>query len=197
LLLALALAVAPSREAIAKLFGVEGSKIEVAPAPTQGASSETQPTPQATPDFGVPLRVIRNVDPATLPSFAGFAAALPTGAVGRLSTTLVFYGDQPVAVHHYAGFDLWQTRVPQEASFGKVVEADSILEEVTVNGENGVWLSGRPHFVAYRLPDGRVAPGSNRTVERSTLIWRTDAFFYRVETDLSLEQTLRIAETLP
>jgi hypothetical protein len=38
---------------------------------------------------------------------------------------------------------------------------------------------------------------SDRVVERNTLVWRTDTFFYRIETNMSLEDTLRIAETLP
>jgi len=34
-------------------------------------------------------------------------------------------------------------------------------------------------------------------VGRSTLIWRTEFALYRIETDLPLEQTVEIAETLP
>jgi hypothetical protein len=40
-------------------------------------------------------------------------------------------------------------------------------------------------------------PESFRQVDRSTLIWRTDAAFYRIETDLPMEDAIRIAETLP
>ena len=39
--------------------------------------------------------------------------------------------------------------------------------------------------------------GHTRTVSRDTLIWRTDFAFYRVETTLSLDEAIRIAETLP
>jgi hypothetical protein len=131
-----------------------------------------------------------------LPRLAGYAAALPEVADPRLRSTLIFYGNQPVLVHYYARFDLWETRLPQRASFGKRTETGSV-QEVFVNGENANWLSGGEHVVYYTLPDGTVYAGSNRIVTRSTLIWRTDAFFYRIETDLSLEEALRIAETLP
>ena len=192
-LLVLALALNPSRDAIARFFGVEGSKIEVLPTPAPGVT----PTPFPTPDAGSPGRVIDPVVLADLPRLAGFAATLPRTTDPLLHSALIFYGDQPVVVHYYGRFDLWQTRLPQDASFGKLIEPDSIQEDVMVNGVNGIWLSGGEHFVRYFNPDGSVASGSSRIVYRSTLIWRTDAFFYRIETDLALEEALRIAETLP
>jgi hypothetical protein len=193
LVVVVALALNPSRDAIARFFGVEGSKIEVVPTLAPGIT----PTPFPSPNAGSPTRTISPVSLADLPRLAGFAAALPRIADPRLSSALVFYGEQPVVVHYYSGFDVWQTRLPQEASFGKLIQPDSIEMAVSVNGENGVWLSGADHTVYYAKPDGSFVPGSNRTVTRSTLIWRTDAFFYRIETDLSLQDTLRIAETLP
>jgi hypothetical protein len=72
-----------------------------------------------------------------------------------------------------------------------------VLEEVTVSDVPGVWLSGAPHFVYYFAPGGEEYLDSRRTVSVNTLIWRTDAFFYRLETDLARDEAIAIAETLP
>jgi hypothetical protein len=191
LVLVAALAISPSREAIARLFGVEGSRIEFLPTPAPGITPT--PFPTTAPGQG------RTVELRELPVLAGFEAALPTVADPRLGSTLLIYGGHPVAVHHYPAFDLWQTDLGMrpDAGFGKGVPDDGIVEDVEVGGVPGVWVSGGDHFVYYYDASGMAYRESQRTVERSTLIWRTDAFFYRIETDLTLEEALRIAVTLP
>ena len=191
-LLALTLAVAPTRDAIARLFGVEGSKIEVLPTPRAGES----PTPIAagvvqTNGRGAPVAL------EDIEERAGFGPALPNVPDPRLGSSVVFYAGQPVVMHHYAAFDLWETRLRQEAGFGKGLPESATAEEVEVNGVPGVWLTGAPHYVYYYTQTGFVVADSQRLVERNTLVWRTDAFFYRMETDLPLEDALRIAETMP
>jgi hypothetical protein len=184
----LALAFTPSRDAIARLFGVEGSRIEVLPTPAPGVTPTVTPT---TTEVGGQLVEIED-----LPALAGFEAALPDVESPRLSTTLLLYSHHPVVVHHYDDFDLWQTRLQGELTFGKGATEDAVQEDVLVGGVNGVWLSGDPHLVWFEDTNG-IQVVETRLVERSTLIWRTDAFFYRIETDLPLEEALRIAETLP
>jgi hypothetical protein len=110
---------------------------------------------------------------------------------------LIFFGDQPVLEHRYLSFDLWQTELQQDAGFGKGVPEGGIVEEVEVSGVPGVWLTGAPHYVYYYNERGFRYEDSTRLVERNTLVWHTDAFFYRIETGLTLEEALRIAETLP
>jgi hypothetical protein len=185
-----ALAITPSRDAIARLFGVEGSRIEFLPTPLPGET----PTPFPTT---VTSGVVSAIDLAEIPQRAGFEAALPDVPEPRLSSAIVFYGGQPVVMHHYESFDLWQTRLEQNAGFGKGVPEGGVVEEVDIILANGLWLTGADHFVYYYDAGGTAHRASQRTVTRSTLIWRTDAFFYRIETDLSLEEALRIAVTLP
>jgi hypothetical protein len=186
-----ALAIAPSRDAIARLFGVEGSRIEFLPTPLPGETATPFPTT-------APMRG-EAIEPHELPARAGFEAMLPDVPDARLNSVLVFYGGQAVAVHRYPEFDLWQTRLDMKADtgFGKGVPGDGYIEEVEVGGFDGVWVSGAEHYVYYFDACGQAYRDSQRTVDRNTLIWRTDAFFYRIETDLQLADALRIAVTLP
>jgi hypothetical protein len=57
------------------------------------------------------------------------------------------------------------------------------------------WLTGE-HLVYYTL-NGQFVEGSQRTVIRNTLVWRTPTAFYRLETSMRLDEALQIARTLP
>jgi hypothetical protein len=59
------------------------------------------------------------------------------------------------------------------------------------------WITGGAHLLAFRTDDGTEIEESIRTVRRNTLIWRTDHAFYRIETELPLEEAREIANTLP
>ncbi len=61
-----------------------------------------------------------------------------------------------------------------------------------VNGRMAYWLTGE-HLLAFY-----VGPGSDflRTVESNVLIWEVDNVTYRLETDTTLEEAVRIAESL-
>jgi len=190
LLVALGVAAAlvpPSREAIARFFGVEGSRIERLP----DNSGTLLPPPQAVAGIATPVSV------ADATRRLGFEVALPQTGEALRQAYLVFYRNQGVAVLDYGSFELWQTQLNQGASFGKTVDSSALLQQVSVRGRPANWLSGNGHAVYYILPAGEVVQGSVRTVERNTLIWRTPHAFYRIETDLSLAEALRIAETLP
>ena len=186
-----ALLVTPSRDAIARFFGVEGSKIEVVPVLPTPAIITTPVRADSPRPIGTPLPL------GDIAEAVGFEPALPATADLPLQSSVLFYGDQAVVVVQYADFDLWQARLQQGATFGKLALPDSVLLELTVNGDPATWLSGGTHFVHYLDSDGNPVAGSSRTVNRSTLIWRTPHAFYRLETDLPLAEALRIAESLP
>ncbi len=67
----------------------------------------------------------------------------------------------------------------------------TILEETTVNGVRAIWAVG-PYPL--RFTDGDL--DFTRIVDGNVLIWADDTITYRLETDLSLEETTRIAESL-
>jgi hypothetical protein len=189
------LAISPTRDAIARLFGVEGSKIEFLPTPLPGETATPFPTAVPTPTFSP--RAVGIVPIERVHEFAGFEPVVPLTDEQRIFTTIGYYGGQAVVQHHYAAFELWQTKLRQDAGFGKGVPEGGFVQEVEVGSVPGVWVTGAPHYVYYYDERGTAYLDSQRVVDRSTLIWRTDAFFYRIETDLSLEEAIRIAETLP
>jgi hypothetical protein len=66
-----------------------------------------------------------------------------------------------------------------------------VIQETQVNGRYAVWVEG-PYLV--RLTSGSIE--FRRTVEGNTLIWEEQGITYRLETDLSLEEAIKIAESL-
>ena len=187
LLVVAVLSVAPGREAVARLFGVEGSEITVV-TPVPGVTPTPLPAAR-------PLEAVLKPVPLTeLQEQVDFEAAVP--ALDETPDAYyVIYGDQRVAVLSYDEFDLWQTELLQGASFGKL--SDRMPVETEVGPYPAVWFSGGPHLVWYAELPGRTFLSSERTVERNTLIWRTETLFYRIETDLPLNDVVRIVERLP
>jgi hypothetical protein len=66
-----------------------------------------------------------------------------------------------------------------------------VIQETQVNENYAVWVQG-PYLV--QLSNGVYE--FRRMVEGSTLIWEEDGITYRLESDLTLEETIQIAESL-
>src|SRR3990172_3332758 len=185
------LAVPGSREAIADFFGIEGSKLEPLPRPPVGTTPTPFPTPQDIDSGAVPSSLEQARTRA-------FDPALP-GRQQPDAVYLVQYGVATGVILRFADFDLWEVDGDGafEGGFGKGAPAGVTITDTTVNGHPARWIGGGPHFVEYYDADGHRVSETARTVERNTLIWRTDFALYRLETDLSLEDALAIAESLP
>jgi hypothetical protein len=67
----------------------------------------------------------------------------------------------------------------------------TIVEETTVHGQRAVWTTG-PYFVKSRGG----SYDNKRLIEGHVLIWTEGEMTYRLETDLALEEAIRIAESL-
>jgi hypothetical protein len=66
-----------------------------------------------------------------------------------------------------------------------------VIQQTTVNGQSGVWTEG-PYFLQLHNGDFEVV----RLIAGHVLIWTQDKLTYRLETDFSLEEATRIAESL-
>jgi hypothetical protein len=82
-----------------------------------------------------------------------------------------------------------------EGSFGKGLAPGTNLEPVTVNGNAGFWIDGRLHVFFYRDADGNVQVETIRLVG-NTLVWEQDGLTLRLESGLSRDGALRIAESV-
>ena len=68
------------------------------------------------------------------------------------------------------------------------------FEPVTVDGDQGFWVSGEPHVIAYLEPDGDIRNETVRLVG-NVLLWESGGVTYRIESRLSLSDALAIAES--
>ena len=186
-----------AREAVAEFLGlrVEGEQVRILTPPAPGETATPFPSPVAVEYYATPVAA------SELEAIVGFEPARPGGAGELEGTYVIAYDRLHVAVLQYADFDLWQVNLDR-ALFDKQVpffeKGVRVLVETSVNGQPAWWIEGGGHIMRFVGPDGTVIAGSERTVERNTLAWRSaSGMNYRMETDLELSDALAIAETLP
>jgi hypothetical protein len=190
--LAVVLALPSSRSAVAEFFGVRGSEVHVAPTPQPGLTPTPLPTPLGLQQYGTPATL------AEASRALGFAPPKPAGAGAPEGTYVInYFGSMPVAVLSYRPYDLWIAPPDEGGIFVKTLDPAARLDTPAVHGVPANWVSGGSHIVTFKDAQGREAAGAQRTVGRNTLVWRTDAAFYRLETDLSEREAVAVAESLP
>ncbi|MEX2424399.1 MAG: hypothetical protein WD990_10510 [Acidimicrobiia bacterium] len=82
-----------------------------------------------------------------------------------------------------------------EALLTKQVAQDAEMRNVSVRGRSGLWIEDGPHVVAYLDRDG-VELSETTRLAGNVLMWEEDGVTHRIESSLSLEDTLDIAERL-
>jgi hypothetical protein len=85
--------------------------------------------------------------------------------------------------------------VDAPAILKKLREDATRVEEVSVEGARGVFLSGQPHFVFLYDERARVVEASARLAE-DVLIWDDGGVAYRLEGDFDRDDALRLAREL-
>jgi hypothetical protein len=76
-----------------------------------------------------------------------------------------------------------------------VSEVGATVTPVLIGGAEGFWIDGPPHLVRYRDVHGAERSEMTRLVGR-TLVWQRGGSLIRIESGLSLEATLAIAESI-
>jgi hypothetical protein len=66
-----------------------------------------------------------------------------------------------------------------------------VIQETTVNGHAGLWTQG-PHLLQFKSGYDMV----NLVVKGNVLIWEDEGITYRLESDLSMPEAVKIAESL-
>ena len=185
------------RTAVADFLGIGGVRID-----TEG----TAPTPAAELDLGEGVSLARARDSVSfevrLPDALGRPDSvwLDTGVTGgQVALAYESSPDLPAA----RGTDLGAlvTQFPDAevaaTALKKVTgsRAGTTFEPVVVEGEQGFWVSGKPHVIAYLEPDGDIR---NETVRLAgnVLLWESGGVTFRIESRLSKTKALAIAESL-
>jgi hypothetical protein len=167
------LAVPPARTAILDWLGLRSvSIVRVDELPSTPAVERLDLGRKITPEEAPPWLVVPDEKPDSI--FTG------NGTVSLLWGT-------PDRVQ------LLLTEVQGEAFIEKLVETETRVERVRVNGQPGVWIE-EPHVVFFRDLRGRLRQSTGRLAGQ-TLLWQHGAVTLRLEGDLSKEEALRIART--
>ncbi len=183
-----ALAIPQSREALADLFGLSSVKIEVGPV-------EGPPPPILSPESFA--------SPATLSSAqdaVAFEIRLPAEDGARMLPEAVYLEDirdtgapMVILVYESEDFDLYQRSV---GFYGKGLPDANLARESAVHGQPAIWIDSGGHIARSLDDDGKLLIGTERSVERGTLLWEEGEIFYRMETGLPEDAAILLAESL-
>jgi hypothetical protein len=82
-----------------------------------------------------------------------------------------------------------------ETFFGKMLGPDSTVEDVSVGGHKGYWISGTPHDFAFTDANGNFYTETMR-LATNTLVFDDNGTVVRIEGDMTKAQALQIATSL-
>ncbi|GIV96004.1 MAG: hypothetical protein KatS3mg057_0661 [Herpetosiphonaceae bacterium] len=206
LLLAGLLVVPDVRAALLRIFRIGSVEIEVV-TPTP----HTPHTPTLTADAGSLPATVTPPAPASLLGLVGkttlaeaqqrmpFTLRLPsypadlglpdriyTQHLGGAAVILVWFDDEQPSTVRLALHQL------SDGTFARKSVEIRQLQQTTVHGKPAVWVRGE-HILEVGT-GGRFE--GRRLVSGNTLIWTEEDVTYRLETDLPLEEAVRIAESL-
>lgn len=205
--------VPPLRAAILEFLQIGAVRIWlVEPTPTPlltstpvsaGAAPVDEPSPTPRPT-ATPLSSLFNLAGRTTlaeaEAMAGFHVPLPTYPSGVGAPDGVFYQDMdgPAVVL------VWiEPEQPDKAKFSLTILSNDalvhkglppVMETTTVNGEPAMWTNG-PYILAYGS-QGQPEWMTRYLVSGQVLIWEEDGLTYRLESELTLEEAIRMAESL-
>lgn len=190
-----------TRRAVADFLGLRGVEIEV-------DGRTTVPTP---PPAGGELLLGRPVTLAEARTQAGFPVPVPAVATlgrpdGVYLDPLVAGGAVSLVYRSRPGFPsagpsgvgvlLTYFRADvSERALRKVAPAGTQLEEVGVGGQKGYWFEGSPHLLFLVDVQGRFVEARSR-LAGNTLVWQRGDITVRLESALSRDEAVRLAEDL-
>lgn len=199
------------REAVARFFGLNTVRVEFVatpPAPTPAPTPSVQPTSQ--PSSGPTIRPTRTPTPtpaltglttlADARSKAEFDVRLPTYPTNLGEPKPVYFQDfgrdfngaqQVILV--YPDFVLYEA---EGIIYQKSIYDATRVEETRVGDNQALWLTGAAHLVQVQDASGRTYIDFTRIVKGSVLAWEANRVTYRIETELPLDEAIRIAESI-
>ena len=169
----------------------------------------TTPTPMPTTTANVPFPGQRAASLAEASRLAGFQVREPAalGAADEIyvelapvRVTLVYRARQGLSVTALPGVSALVVEFKGSLDapiLGKAVGPGTFLEAVPLsNGTAAYWLDGQPHQFFYRDATGNIQPDTLR-LAGNTLLWDAGGITYRLEAQVTREQAVGIASSLP
>lgn len=200
--LAALLAYAPSREAIARWLNLHTtiSKQSVVPTPSPlppgplgqrlGLGSQTT---LAQAQSQVKWHI---VVPASLGQPDEVYLQLPPAGPPEGEVTLVYSARPGFKTAGETGVAVLVTEVKGSGQFfGKIIGNGTTMEDVTVNGHQGYWISGKPHDFFFVDADGNTRDETLR-LATNTLLIDDNGTVIRIEGDMTKAQALELAASL-
>lgn len=200
-----------ARATATDILRLRGVEIFRGPVPTPSPTPTRSPgavVPSPTDPLGLGERV--SLDEAR--ARAGFAVIVPGDPVlgtpddvyvravtGGTQVTFVYRVRPDIPVSPQAGISALVSELSggtvDEGFFGKVLDRNTTLEKVTIDGQPGFWIQGQPHFFFYNAGvAGRVEQETLR-LAGNTLIWQRGTLLLRLEAQVDKATALRIAAT--
>ncbi|TMC52661.1 MAG: hypothetical protein E6J20_10735 [Chloroflexi bacterium] len=204
LIVAALLAYTPTRDAIASWVNLHVTITRVQEVPT--------PSPRPSGPLGqrLGLGTPTTLDPAQaklswqigVPASLGrpdevFLQLPPTGPSGG-EVTLVYAQRPDIPTSGLTGVSVLVTEARgsvDEVFFQKMVGPDSTIEQVTVRGHAGYWISGHPHDFVFIDASGNFRDETMR-LATNTLIFDLNGTIVRIEGDMTKAQALQIANSV-
>lgn len=123
------------------------------------------------------------------------AAYVDAGKGGAVSLVWAATASLPATVEPGVGLVLTQFRgTVDEGFFSKVLGGNTTVELVGVGTGQGYWLSGDPHFLFWKGPDGVVT--EERRWVGDALLWSDGVITFRLESALGRDAAIRLAGSL-
>ena len=123
---------------------------------------------------------------------------LPPSGPPQGEVTLVYSTRPGFNTSGTTGVAVLITEVTGEANsqfFGKVIGNGTTMEQVTVNGHQGYWISGKPHDFFFIDADGNTRDETLR-LATNTLLIDDNGIVIRIEGDMTKAQALELAASL-
>jgi hypothetical protein len=189
-----------------------GGPPQPTPTPTASASSGAAPTPTPTlpavPGSTLGLGELIRLD--QVEGLTGIPVHLPTDPrLGQPDSVWVDEGRGNQVAYVWASSpELPQTRergvgfvlmrfdgTTDPGFYEKVIGSGTHLERVEVDGRDGFWITGDPHFFYY-VRDGQQVFDEDRRWVGDALIWSDGTTTFRMESALGRDATIAIAESI-
>jgi hypothetical protein len=200
-----------ARATATDILRLRGVEIFRGPVPTPSPSPTRSPGSIATPTPIPPLTLGERVTLDQARARAGYAIVVPTdpllgapdevwvrSVTSATAVSLVYTVRDGIPVSAEAGISALVTEIRgatvDENFFGKVIDRDTILKKVTVNGQPGFWIQGKPHFFFYNAGNSQFQQESLR-LAGNTLLWLRGDLLLRLEAQVDEATALRIAST--